>query len=160
MQPQGKLYPMKYCPIHGKWLVKIFLWSVMKIYCALVDCYSKFLVVKKMDSTLDEDLIKATKVVFAEFGLPKKLLLDAGTNSVSERFKEFFRWLNIDQVMISSYQYQSNGQIEACIKFMKDTIKKCRKNNNDVNFALLKIRPTLITTGIQQSSYTDVQQAH
>ena len=77
----------------------------------------------------------------------KKLVSDAGTNFVSEQFKDH-RCLNIDQAVTSSYHHQSNGQVEACVKFMKCTIKKCRQNNNDANFALLQIRSTPIGTGI------------
>ena len=52
-----------------------------------------------------------TKVVFAEFDLPKILVSDAGTNLVSEQFKDLCRCLNIDQVLTSSYHHQSNGQV-------------------------------------------------
>ena len=34
--------------------------------------------------------------------------------------------------------------MEACIKFVKCTIKKCRQTNNDVHFAFLQKRSTLI----------------
>ena len=34
-------------------------------------------------------LIAATRVVFAKFGIHKKLVSDAGTNFISEQFKEF-----------------------------------------------------------------------
>ena len=37
----------------------------------IVDYYSKFLVIKKVDSLSDKDLIQAAKVVFDEFDLPK-----------------------------------------------------------------------------------------
>ena len=37
--------------------------------------------------------------------------------------------------------HQSNVQLEACIKFGKDTIE-CRQTNNKVHFALLQIRST------------------
>ena len=94
-----------------------------------------------------EDWMSATKVLFAKFGLPNKLVFDKGTNSVSEQFKDFCRCLNIDHGMTLSYNHQCNGQVEACVKFKKCTIKKCRENNNNVNFALLQIRSTLIGAG-------------
>ena len=49
-----------------------------------VGYYSKFPVVKKVESMSAEDLIWETKVVFAEFGLPQKFVLAVGMNSVSE----------------------------------------------------------------------------
>ena len=90
---------------------------------------------KKVESMLAKDLICTAKVVFAEFGLPKKLVSHAGTNFVSEQFKEFCRHLNRDQIMMSSYHHQGNGHVEACIKFVKCMIKKGRQNNKDFQFA-------------------------
>ena len=54
--------------------------------------------------------------------------------------------------MTSSYQHHSNGQVEACIKFVKHTIKKYRQTNNDVHFALFQIRSTLVSTGLPSSA--------
>ena len=96
---------------------------------------------------LAEDLIWATKVVFTEVGLPKKLF-QMWAPIFSEHLKKFCRQLNIYQVITSSHHHQSNGQVEACIKFMKHTIKKCKWNNNDGNFTLLQIRSIPIGTGI------------
>ena len=50
--------------------------------------------------------------------------------------------------MTSFYHCQSTGQLEAYIKYVKCTTKKCRQTNNDVNFALLQIRSTLEGPGI------------
>ena len=86
-----------------------------------VDYYSKFMVVKKVESMMAEDQIWVTKFVFIQFGLPQKFLSDTGTNFVSEQFKEFCRCLNIDQAATSSYPEWSNEQVEACIKFVKYT---------------------------------------
>ena len=38
----------------------------------MVDYCSKFLIVKKADSLAADDLVKVAKIVFIEFGLPKK----------------------------------------------------------------------------------------
>ena len=46
----------------------------------IVDYYSKFPIVKKADGLSADDLIRGAKIVFAEFGLPKKIVSDAGTN--------------------------------------------------------------------------------
>ena len=88
--------------------------------------YSKSPVVQKVESLLAEDLIQSTKVVVAEYGLPKKLMSDTDMTFVSEQFIAFCRHLNTDQVVTLSYYHQCNGQVEACIKFVKCTIKKCR----------------------------------
>ena len=55
----------------------------------IVDYYSKFMVVKKVESMSYEEVILATKVIFAEFGLHKTIVSDVGTNFVLEWFKEY-----------------------------------------------------------------------
>ena len=42
--------------------------------------YSKLPVVKKADGLSADDLIRTAKIAFAEFGLPKKIVSDAGIN--------------------------------------------------------------------------------
>ena len=37
---------------------------------------------KKADGLSADDLIRAAKIVFVEFGLPKKIFLDAGMNFI------------------------------------------------------------------------------
>ena len=56
----------------------------------------------------------------------------------------------------SSYNDQSNGRAEACIKFVKRTMKKSFDTNADINLALLQIRSipigpatTVINTSIK-----------
>ena len=83
----------------------------------------KFSVVKNADGILADNLIRVVIFVFPQFGLPKKIVLDAGTNFISLKFKQFCRQMNIQQAVTSSYYHHSNGQVEVCMKFMKHTIK-------------------------------------
>ena len=88
-----------------------------------VDYYHKFPVVKEVASMSADGLVHATKVTFAEFGLPRRIILDAGPNITPETFRKFCRKLNIQHSIGSSFPYQNNGQPEECIKFSKCTIK-------------------------------------
>ena len=47
----------------------------------IVGYYSKFSIMKKAEGLPTDDLIGAAKIVFTEFGLPKKIISDAGTIS-------------------------------------------------------------------------------
>ena len=89
-----------------------------------------------------------SKVVFSEYGIPKLLTSDAGGNFISEKFKNFCNSLNIEQAVSSLYHHKSNGQVEACIKFIKSTMKKCFDSGSDVHIALLQIRTTPIRQGL------------
>ena len=50
------------------------------------DYYSKFPTVKKADDLAVDDLFKAVKIAFAEFGLPKKIISYAHINITSDTF--------------------------------------------------------------------------
>ena len=115
-------------------LISFFVKNKAPLY--ILDYHSKFPIVKRADSFAADDLVKAAKVLFAEFRLPKKIIWDVGTNFTSETFRQFCWHMNIEQAITSSYHYQSNGDVKACIKFLKHTIKKWLNTNNDVNLAL------------------------
>ena len=92
-----------------------------KNYLCTVDYHSKFPVVKRMEGLSTDNLIATAKVIFAEYGMPCKLMSDAGTNFVSDKFRKFRSSLNIEQAVSSAYHHQSNGWVKACIKFIKHT---------------------------------------
>ena len=75
-----------------------------------------------MQGLLTEHLINAVTAIFAKYGIPQKIMSDAGTNFVSEKF---CKSINIEPAVSSGYHHQSNRQVEACIKFIKHTFKKC-----------------------------------
>ena len=56
-----------------------------------VDYYRKFPVMKKTDNLLADSIIRVVKMVHAEFGLPKAVGSDAGTNFMSDKFRQFCR---------------------------------------------------------------------
>ena len=94
-----------------------------KNYLCIVDYHSKFPVIKRMEGLSSKSLIATTKVIFAEYGIPCKIISDACTNFVSDKFRKFCSRLNIKQAVLSPYHHQSNGQVEACIKSIKHTLK-------------------------------------
>ena len=95
-----------------------------------------------------ESLITTTKFIFAEYGIPQKLMSDAGTNFVSEKFWQFCKTINVEQAVSLAYHHQSNGQVEACIKFIKCTFKKYSNSGGDINMALLQIFTTPLGQGL------------
>ena len=90
-----------------------------KSYLCIVDYHSKFPIIKRMEGLSTESLITTRKVIFAKYGIPCKLMSDAGTNFMSNKFRKFCSRLNIQQAMSSAYHHHSNGQVKACIKFIK-----------------------------------------
>ena len=56
-------------------------------YLCIVDYHSKFPVIKMMKDLLADSLILECKIIFSEYGLPKKIMSDAGSNFISDTFK-------------------------------------------------------------------------
>ena len=92
----------------------------------IVDYQSKFPVIKRLEGLSTENLIATAKVIFAEYGIHCKLMSDAGTIFISDRFRKLCSSLNIKQAVSSAYHHQSNRQVKACIKFIKHTFKNAQ----------------------------------
>ena len=119
-----------------------------KNYLCIIDYNSKFPVVKKLEGLSVESLITTTKIIFAKYGNPQKVMSDASMNFVSDRFHQFCKSINIEQAVSSAHHHQSNGQVEACIKLIKCTFKKCTNAGRDINVALLQICTTPLGQGL------------
>ena len=119
-----------------------------KHYLCIIDYHSKFTVIKKTEDLSADSLILTCKIIFAEYELPKKIMSDSGGSFVSDKFKTFYRSLNIEQAFLSSYHHQSNGHIGACIKFVKHTLKKCLDSKGDPHLVLLQIHMTPLGPGL------------
>ena len=74
-------------------------------FLCIVDYYGQILVVKKDDSLSADNLINSVKIVFAEFGLPEKIVSDAVTNFISDNVRQLCRQLNIEQTITTSYNH-------------------------------------------------------
>ena len=92
-------------------------------YLCIVDYHSKSPVIEKTTDLTASSLILMCKIIFAEYGIPKKIMSGSGGNFISDKFKTFCKNVNIEQAFSSSYHHQNNGQMEVCIKFVKCTLK-------------------------------------
>jgi hypothetical protein len=90
-------------------------------------------------------IISIFKEIFAEYGLPEKIVSDSGSNYTSKEFTAFANALDIKTVVSSPYHHQSNGQAENAVKQIKHIMKKCDETKDDINNALLLLRSTPIT---------------
>ena len=70
------------------------------------------------------------------------MVSDTGTNSVFVKFQNVCRCLGIHHAVFLSYNCQSNGQAEACIKFFTNTVIKWCETIVDTYMALLHITST------------------
>ena len=54
----------------------------------IIDYNSKLPIIKRLEGLSAENLTNAVKIIFVEYGIPCKIMSDAGTNFVSEKSVE------------------------------------------------------------------------
>ena len=59
-----------------------------KPYLCTLDYHSKFLIIRKTEDFSVDNLILACTVTFAEYGLPKKIIIDLSNNFVLEKIEK------------------------------------------------------------------------
>ena len=119
-----------------------------KHYLCIVYYNSEFPVIKRLEGLSADNLINTVKTIFAEYGIPQKIMSDVSTNFIGDRFQQFSKSINVEQVISSAYHHQSSSQVEACIKLIKHTFKKCTDSGRDINMALLQICMILLGQGL------------
>ena len=93
---------MKYHANHGKYFMQMFFMVNGKIALCVVDYHSTFPIVKKVNSVSADNLVQMTKLILAGYRLPKKIILDAGKNFLSETLNAFWKKMNIQQMIAIS----------------------------------------------------------
>lgn len=63
-----------------------------------------------------------TKIV-CEYGIPKKLITDQGTNFLSQIFKDTCKLLRIDKIQTTAYHPESNGALERSHRTLAEYLK-------------------------------------
>jgi transposase InsO family protein len=80
-------------------------------------------------------LIKASRELFATFGVPEELSSDGGPEYIAKDFEDFLKTWGIKHRQSSAYNSQSNGRAEVTVKAMKrllrDNIDHHGKLNTD-----------------------------
>ena len=111
-------------------------------YLLLVDYYSRFPVLHKLGSTTSKVLVQEMKAVFAELGVPNKIVSDGGPQYTSTEFKDFMKQWQIEHRVSSPRNPQSNGMAEQCVQTMKASLIKTIEEGEDMDLALLTYKTT------------------
>ena len=104
-------------------------------YLIIVDYTSKFPVVKQLRKMDQRAITTAFEEVFTERGYPDELVSDNGPCYRGEQFSKFLKRKGIKHMTSSPYYPQSNGLAEACVKVIKNMMKKaqqCKVRFNDM----------------------------
>lgn len=111
-------------------------------YLIIVDYYSKFFEISKLNNISSSQVITHMKSIFARHGIPKTLICDSGTQFTSRDFKNFSLHYGFEYFCSSPYHHQSNGLAEAHVKIVKNILKKCLHDGTDPYLAILNFRNT------------------
>lgn len=116
-------------------------------YLLIVDYYSRFIEVARLNRTTADEVISHTKGVFARHGIPEVVVSDNGPQFSSEAYAAFSRQFQFEHVTSSPHYPQSNGEAERAVQ----TVKSLMKKDGDPYLALLSYRSTPLKCGFSPS---------
>ena len=121
-------------------------------YLLVVDYYSKYPEIIKIEDKSAGTMLAKMKAIFARHGIPEELMSD-NMPYASKEFHQFASEWNIKLTTSSPLYPQSNGQSERFVQTVKQMLKKAKEEGKDFYIALLEYR----TTPISGSEYSPSQ---
>ena len=117
-------------------------------FLVVVDYFSKYLIVRKIQNSTSSAVIKELGMIFSKFGKPQIFRSDNGPCYSSQEFKLFMQnWL-VEHRTSSPHYPQSNGLAESMVKVSKNLIEKAVRQDLPWNQLLLDYRCTPISSEI------------
>ena len=110
-------------------------------FLVTVDYYSDYFELDLLQDATTESVIKATKSHFARHGIAD-MITDNGPQYSSDQFAAFTREWEFQHTTSSPLHSQSNGKAESAVKIAKNLVKKAKRENKDLQMALLEWRNT------------------
>jgi len=92
-------------------------------YLIVVDAHSKWNDVHVMNSITSSKTIEKLWIIFANHGLPRKVVADNGASFTSDEFKSFMSDNGISHVTTSPYHPSSNGLAERAVQTFKNGLR-------------------------------------
>ena len=130
------------------------------IYLVVVDAYSEYIEINKMNTTTSMAVIRVLSEMFASHGVCNTLFSDNGPQFSSEEFKSFSTKWNFKHVTSDPAYPQSNGLAERAVQTAKQLFKKCREDKSNVYLALLNLRNTPCKEGVGSPDYLGEESKH
>ena len=116
-----------------------------RTYLIVSDYYSKFPFVKEVTGAVtSQAVIRLTKEIFSEQGVPATVYSDNGSQYSSSEYRRFSEQWEFNLTTSSPHFPQSNGFIERQIQTVKRTMQKAGAAKIDMAMAMLILRSTPI----------------
>jgi transposase InsO family protein len=90
----------------------------------MVDIFSRFCIARAIKDKSAATVAKELFKVFCDFGFPKVIQSDNGTEFVNEVVQHLIKASKIDHRLVLPYNPRANGAAEAFVKIIKDTVYK------------------------------------
>ena len=113
-------------------------------YLILVDYFSKYPEVARLENKTATGVIQALRPIFARHGIPDTLISD-NMPFASYKMRQFAQDWGFEIVTSSPTYPQSNGQSEKFVGTVKSLFRKAKQDGRDPNLALLDYRNTPIS---------------
>lgn len=117
------------------------------MYLIIIDYYSRFIEVAKLDRATAIQVVTHCKSVFARHGIPEEVVTDNGSQFDSNVFRLFAQEFQFHHTRSSPYYPRGNGEAESGVK----TVKRLLKKERDPYLALLAYRSTPLRNGYSPS---------
>jgi len=111
-------------------------------YVIVVDYYSRYFEVEKLQTTSTTAVVHKLKGIFARHGIPRKVVSDNGPQYSSAEFARFATDWDFKHVTSSPNYPQSNGLSEKFVQTAKRLITKSVRDRKDPYISLLEYRNT------------------
>ena len=116
-------------------------------YLPIVDYYSCFIEIVRLNRTTAEGVILRSKEIYARHGIPEVVALVNDPQFSSEAYSAFARQFQVESVTSSPHYPQSNGKAEHAVQ----TVKNLMKKDEDACLDLLSFRSTPLNCGFSPS---------
>lgn len=109
-----------------------------RTYLVLVDAYSKYPEVVKMNSTTSTATLAVLRDIFSRQGLPEVLVSDNGPQFVSREFENFCSKNGIVHHTSAVHKPASNGQAERVVQILSSALKQAQLIRDDVDSVIAR----------------------
>ena len=118
-----------------------------KVYLIVVDYYSRWFEIKRLNDQSSARVISILKELFSTHGIPDIIVSDNGPQFSSDAFRQFATKSDFVHVTSSPKYPRANGEVERAVR----TVKALLRKNEDPYPALLAYRSTPLKNGFSPS---------
>ncbi|XP_060587297.1 uncharacterized protein K02A2.6-like [Ruditapes philippinarum] len=106
------------------------------MFFVLVDAYSKWPIVKIMQTTTTSKTIEILRSIFADFGICDELVSDNGPQFISDEFQKFLSQNGVKHIRGAPYHPKTNGLAERFVQTFKQALKASKNDSGTLQTKL------------------------